>query len=278
MNASQTQTEDSVDAGPGRYSEQRRTEILRRIDELAPWYHKIDLGDGIVTPGREYDRIWNGTRRVLDGIDYNGRRVLDLASWDGMWAFEAERRGAATVVSTDVRLDGFPNLLFAREVLQSRVIPMCNVPVQDLQARLQVVRLDARFDIVHHLGLFYHLRDPMLSLAQVRGVMPEGGLLVLETAFIDDDEHSYMAFAGVPGDYHFYGVSDTWAPTRRCLREILQRSQFRPVHEERWQVVDQPNYQDDGIFKRFGRITLLAEAVAEDAMHEVELRKVRGIQ
>lgn len=262
----------------GGFSKEKKAYIQKRIEELSPWYHKIDLGDGIITPGRNYDRLWGGIRGVMDHVDYSGKRVLDIASWDGMWAFEAERRGASLVVSTDIRMDGYPNLLFAREVLESKVVPMCNVPVQELSERVKVVRLEREFDIVHHLGLFYHLRDPLLSLSQARAVMPVGGQLVLETAFIEDDENSFMAFAGLPGNYHFYGISDTWAPTRLCLKEILLRTQFKPIREDHWQVVEQPKLAKEGSNLRIGRITVLAEALPEDSVHQVELRKIKGEQ
>ncbi|MCP5416037.1 MAG: class I SAM-dependent methyltransferase [Chromatiaceae bacterium] len=252
--------------------------VKRRIKELAPWYHKIDLGNGIVTPGRSYDRLWQNISSVMDKLDYKGKNVLDIASWDGKWAFDAERRGARQVVSTDIRMDGFNNLLFAREILQSNVVPLCNVPVQELQKRLEVVRLDANFDIVHHLGLFYHLRDPLLSLSQARSVMKVGGLLVLETAFIDDDENSYMAFAGVEGNYHFYGVSDTWAPTKLCLKEVLIRSLFEPILEKSWKSMPQPQLVHKGTNLKLGRITMIAKAVAENSLKEVELRKITGKQ
>ncbi len=262
----------------GGFSSEKKAYIQKRIKELSPWYHKIDLGDGIVTPGRNYDRLWNGIRNVMDYVDYTGKRVIDIASWDGMWAFEAELRGASRVVSTDVRLNGYSNLLFVREILESNVIPMCNVPVQDLCNRLKVVNLDNEFDIVHHLGVFYHLRDPLLSLSQARAVMPEGGLLVLETAFVDDDKNSFMAFAGLPGNFHFYGVSDTWAPTRRCLKEVLIRTQFRPIHEDTWQIVKPSETPKAKSTLRVDRITMLAEAVGESSVHQVELRKIKGIQ
>jgi SAM-dependent methyltransferase len=255
-----------------------RAYIEKRIKELSPWYHKIDLGNGIVTPGREYDRIWTNTRAVIDKIDYTGKCVLDIASWDGYWAFEAERRGAKMVVSSDVRLLGFENLLFAKQVLGSKVIPLCNAPVQDLENRVRVAGFDATFDIVHHFGLFYHLRDPLLSFAQARKVMPAGALLVLETAFINDNRNSFMAFAGLHDKYHFYGGSDTWAPTLLCLREVLVRSMFKPVMEDAWQIIE-PTQAAKDKFKgkiggRIGRITMVAEAVAEDTVRPVDYRKI----
>jgi tRNA (mo5U34)-methyltransferase len=63
------------------------------------WYHTVDLGDGLVTPGT-YDH-----RGQLSEFnfpeDMSGMNVLDIGSATGFFAFEFERRGA-NVVSVDV--------------------------------------------------------------------------------------------------------------------------------------------------------------------------------
>ena len=261
------------------FSEEKLEYIRRRIEELKPWYHKIDLGSGVVTPGRDYDHMWDATRRVMETVDYHNKKVLDLASWDGLWAFTAEQKGASLVVSSDIRLEGYRNLLFAREILGSDIIPMCNVAVQDLKNRLDVVGMPEKFDIVHHYGLFYHLRDPMISLSQVRSMLSDDGVLILESAFVDDDSSSYMAFSGLPGNHHFYGISDTWAPTRLCLKEMLIRSFLKPVREEDWQIVKSKGKK--GLFSKMvpvDRITIIAGVMDPDEGHAVDQRKVFGPQ
>ena len=64
------------------------------------WYHTIDLGNGQVTPGwfdmRPYVKHYGLPERM------DGMRVLDCGTWDGFWAFELERRGAAEVVAIDL--------------------------------------------------------------------------------------------------------------------------------------------------------------------------------
>src|SRR5580704_16079938 len=73
------------------------------------WYHTIDLGDGLVTPGL-YDY-----RATLPDFHFpenmQGMTVLDVGSATGFFAFEFERRGAR-VVSTELPslrdLDRFP--------------------------------------------------------------------------------------------------------------------------------------------------------------------------
>src|SRR3954451_18820075 len=68
--------------------------------ERYPWYHTLDLGNGVVTKGM-FDH-----RPVLHHYpipaDLSGLRCLDVATMDGYWAFEMERRGAASVTALDL--------------------------------------------------------------------------------------------------------------------------------------------------------------------------------
>src|SRR3954471_1957 len=65
-----------------------------------PWYHTMELAPGVVTPG------WLDTRPVAGTVplprSLTGMRCLDVATFNGFWAFEMERRGAAEVVAIDV--------------------------------------------------------------------------------------------------------------------------------------------------------------------------------
>ena len=85
------------------------------------------------------------------------------------------------------------------------------------------------FDIVQHLGLFYHLRDPFLSLSQARSCIKTGGTLLMETNVIMDRDESFMLYNGIPSTYR---ISDNysvwWSPTVSCLNEMLVASLFEP--------------------------------------------------
>lgn len=73
------------------------------------WYHTVDLGDGLITPGM-YDY-----RETIASFhfpeDMRGMTVLDVGSATGYFAFEFERRGAR-VISVELPslrdLDRFP--------------------------------------------------------------------------------------------------------------------------------------------------------------------------
>jgi tRNA (mo5U34)-methyltransferase len=64
------------------------------------WYHTIDLGGGIVTPGYYDHRPYLGHYGLPD--DLRGKRVLDVGAASGFFSFELERRGGA-VTATDLR-------------------------------------------------------------------------------------------------------------------------------------------------------------------------------
>src|SRR5688572_32085383 len=73
-------------------------EVQARLDELL-WYHTIDVVPGATTKG------WFDLRHALSLLpwpDVRGKRCLDIGTWDGFYAFELERRGAAEVVAVDI--------------------------------------------------------------------------------------------------------------------------------------------------------------------------------
>jgi len=119
-------------------------ELKQEVSKFRMWYHKIDLGEGVVTPGYNMDVLWDNVREARKYIDFKGKNVLDLASWDGMWAFEAEKLGAENVIATDCHWDieTYEKFLFVRRVLGSKVIPYFNVSPYDLWNRLDVYLLE----------------------------------------------------------------------------------------------------------------------------------------
>jgi tRNA (mo5U34)-methyltransferase len=132
------------------------------------WYHQIDLGSGIITPGTDNTLA----RLAMIGLpeDLRGRTVLDIGAWDGAFSFEAERRGADRVVAVDSfcwngegwgSKKGFE---CARRLLGSRVEDR-EVEVLDLSPDTVGV-----FDLVLCLGVLYHMRHPLLALERIASV------------------------------------------------------------------------------------------------------------
>jgi tRNA (mo5U34)-methyltransferase len=164
---------------------------LREQIEGRQWYHTLDLAPGLRTPG------WFDLRRTAAEIlppSLAGKRCLDVGTFDGFWAFEMERRGAAEVVAIDIldprrwdwpansaeevvaalaeRKRGGAGFELAREALGSAVE----------RRELSVYELDpadvGSFAFVYVGSLLLHLRDPVRALAAVRSVCSGEAVLV----------------------------------------------------------------------------------------------------
>jgi tRNA (mo5U34)-methyltransferase len=208
-----------------------REELMKRIRKIV-WVHRIDLGNGIVTPGR-----WN-TQWVLEKLhlpeDLRGKTVLDVGAWDGFYSFEAERRGARRVLAIDSPCwggegegwgtkDGF-NL--AKEVLNSKVEDRV-MNLFDLSPEKV-----GTFDVVFFLGVLYHMRHPILALERVASVTSEQ--LIMET-HVDLLEVPRPAIAFYPGDEAYDDPTNWCGPNILAVEAMLKTVGFRRVKVvEKW--------------------------------------------
>ena len=194
--------------------------LLEQVKTLH-WAHTIDLGDGAVTPG--YWPASDFIRRALDQVDFRGKKVLDVGCWDGLWSFEAEKRGAALVWATDDRSQrpwrDQPTVELARQLLQSRVRYFPDVPVFDVP-KLGI----ADFDVVLFFGVYYHLKDPLLALSRLRQVMKTGAVLLVEGEVIHGSQECFARFCY--RQHHSGDPSNWWVPTVPCLRQWIECSYF----------------------------------------------------
>jgi len=198
-------------------------EVLQaEIAKIPFWYHRIDLGDGIVTPGRA-DTKWGQTGDFIGmPSSLSGKTVLDIGAWDGFYSFEAERRGAKRVLATDqfawTTPEAKAGFTLARRALKSTVEDM-NVDVMDLSAERVGV-----FDVVMFLGVLYHMRHPMLAMEKVASVT--GGQLIVET-HVDLLDVTRPAMAFYPGS-ELSGDATNWCgPNPAMVLAMLQVAGFR---------------------------------------------------
>jgi tRNA (mo5U34)-methyltransferase len=155
--------------------EQAAAALQQQVDAVPYWWHSIDIGHGVMTPGGSGDT--SRSLKLLDlPDDLTGKTVLDIGAWDGFYSFECERRGAARVVASDLfawRYISKAGFDLARDVLDSRVEDL-EIDVFDISPETV-----GMFDIVLFLGVLYHLRDPFLGLAHAASVTRER--LIIET-------------------------------------------------------------------------------------------------
>jgi tRNA (mo5U34)-methyltransferase len=206
-----------------------KDDLKRRVEQLT-WFHQIDLGDGIVTPGRDK------TAKKLKAMQLPslaGKTVLDVGANDGFFSFAAERAGASRVVAVDSYAWGknltSPNgplvqskasFDLAHEVLGSKV--------ETIEADLYDLTLEeiGSFDVVFMLGVLYHLRNPLLGLEHLATLTKE--LLVVESLvdliWARRPVAAFYPAADIPQD-----ETNWWAPNSLAMRGMLLSCGFREV-------------------------------------------------
>ena len=191
---------------------------IARVD----WFHTMDLGRGITTPGR----IVCMSPEQLEIGRLDGLTVLDIGAWDGAYSFMAERRGAKRVLATDSVVwsgawkTGNAGFKLARRVLKSNVEDM-NIDVMDLSPSRPGV-----FDVVLFLGVLYHLRHPLLALERIFSVV--GKQLILET-HVDLADLTRPAMAFYPGTELAGDPTNWWGPNPLAVEAMLKSVGFRTV-------------------------------------------------
>ncbi len=199
-------------------------QTLREEVEQIRWWHPIDLGDGLVTPGIDVTPARLAEIRMPE--DLSGLSVLDIGAWDGFFSFEAERRGARRVLATDSfcwdgggwgTKKGFE---LARRALGSRVEDKW---IQVLDLSPDTV---GTFDVVLFLGILYHMKHPLLALERVASVTT--GQLIMQTQ-VDMLAVSRPAMAFYPGS-ELGGDPTNWcAPNPPALTAMLETVGFRKI-------------------------------------------------
>jgi tRNA (mo5U34)-methyltransferase len=231
--------------------------LEKRVAAVPMWWHSIDLGEGVVTPGVKPTDA-NAELEALQLPDLRGKTVLDIGSWDGFYSFAAERLGAERVVALDhfvwsidreaVEADraerrrrrlpiehpeGKPGLWrpdtlpgkrgfdLAHEALGSRVEPV----VADFM-NVDLAALGT-FDVVLFLGVLYHLRHPLLALERVAGVTGELAVIETEAAVFPGSgdralcEFVELEYKGDPTNW--------WLPNERALVGLCRAAGFSDV-------------------------------------------------
>ncbi|MDO8601459.1 MAG: DUF1698 domain-containing protein [bacterium] len=222
--------EDVVSLDPPK-SGMSKEAVIEKIAQVPFWWHHIDLGYGITTPGHQGDiHHPTGSKNLLENLqipqNLKGKTVLDIGAWDGFLSFAAERRGADKVMAIDnfyrdqLEHTASRGFEIAKEILASKV-EFRKASVYDLNPEEF-----GMFDVVIFPGVFYHLRHPLMALDKVYSVCRE--MLILETHYDPYDGDSKTPLA------RFYEGSEVnndpttwWGFNEACLLASLRSVGFK---------------------------------------------------
>jgi len=229
--------------------------VETELTTLSPWYHSIDLGNGVVTPGQGDPRA--KFERLLPYLpaDLRGLRVIDVGCNAGGVSVEFARRGAHVVgVETTDRF--YRQAVWVRDQLGLRTF-------EPLQRTAYEIGDLGRFDVAVFLGIIYHLRYPQLSLDLLSSICD--GIMFLSTPIVDSPasvmENRLPSDITAPVPPESESHYNWWYPSQPALLRMLTAAGFTDIeiisHTAR-PFVSSSAYVDNASTFPTGQLTLKA--------------------
>ena len=156
--------------------------IKKDIERLSPWFHNLHLPGNIKTAPQHSlgDFPSFKWQQLKDHVpeDLTGWKVLDIGCNAGFYSFELAKRGAR-VMGIDLDTHYLEQANWAATVLglEDRV-EFRQMQVYDLW------KTEDEFDMVWFMGVFYHLRYPLLALDIISQKVKK--MMVFQTLMMPD--------------------------------------------------------------------------------------------
>lgn len=222
-------------------------EFKKRILELQPFWHNIDLGDGLRTKvsasdmKEEQDHPASKWERFKDAVpaDLSGARILDVGCAEGFFTVEMLKRNAESVTALDEgrsyidRMDFVLDVLHEKEIVdRKRVNLLCrsffDFPYDRPRGTLLFPHwhsgdpVDVRYDFVLFLGVLYHLRYPMLAMDMLSAMTDTVYLESATTRSIGRETDESLAYFPAPD-------AAGWVASPACLEHMARQAGFTGI-------------------------------------------------
>jgi tRNA (mo5U34)-methyltransferase len=215
-----------------------KDELRRRAEALGPWFHNIEIGGVWTAPNHflgNYPAVkWKGFADAIPQ-DLTGKTVLDIGCNGGFYSLEMKKRGASRVLGID-----FDDVYLAQARFAAQMTG-CDIEFRKLSV-YDVGILQERFDVVLFMGVFYHLRHPLLALDLIhehvakdllvfqsmqRGsqetLQVEENYTFWQTEHFDDPRYPKLHFIE---SRYADDPTNWWVPKLACVEAMLRSAGF----------------------------------------------------
>lgn len=158
---------------------------VEAIQRLGPWFHNLHLPDGSQTApdhplGGDFPAFkWAQIAQVLP-LDLSGWSVLDIGCNAGFYSLALAERGADVL-----GIDHDPHYLAQAKWAVTQFGLEDRVELRRLEV-YELGQLELTFDLVLFMGVFYHLRHPLLGLDLAAEKVER--MMVFQTLSLPGDE------------------------------------------------------------------------------------------
>lgn len=159
-----------------------KEEIQAFLERERLKYQKIELPFGLSTPGNTRDQLFD----IAFGDDLSGKSVLDVGSYLGAFCLEAIKRGASRAVGIELN---------SERIRQARTInDIVGSSAEYIQADIDELHLDERFDVCLCLNILHHLRDPIRLLYHLTDITRDRLMLEIASLGRHDRKRIQLGF------------------------------------------------------------------------------------
>lgn len=259
--------------------------LKEQIASLKPWFHNLHLPNGEQTapdhyfgdfPRFKWEEIKNSIPASLEGWT-----ALDIGCNAGFYSFELAKRGAQVL---GIDLD--PHYLKQARWAAGQMGLADKVTFRQLQV-YDLSKLEQTFDIIIFMGVFYHLRYPMLALDIITQKVNK--LLVFQTMTMPGeevyptkpdmsmDDRDEMLEDGWPMMAFIEkrlanDPTNWWAPNHACIEAMLRTCGLRikdhPGHE---MYIAEPDPSLEAVAKGWNHSEYLS-AIGQEWLKAIEAK------
>jgi tRNA (mo5U34)-methyltransferase len=235
-------------------------ELAHRIQEMGKWFHNLNINGVYTAPDHflgDFPNIkWQKICKEIPA-SIAGKSVLDIGCNGGFYSIEMKRRGADYVLGIDVDDRYLNQARFASQALGFDIdFRKCSVYELD--------SIPGQFDYVIFMGVFYHLRYPLLGLDLA--VKKAARTFIFQSMLRGSNETGSWA-----SDYSS-DPTNWWIPNRSAAEAMLRSAGLtiisHPEHET-WICQPQSTHRD-------GRYVVDLEFAGELAPEEEEGDDLHG--
>ena len=164
------------------------------------------------------DLKWN---RLLNSLpDMKDKLVLDVGCNNGYFLFKILEQAPRHILGIDPVLSCLLQYKAILALLKERP------PISfELLGHQHLPYLATTFDVIFHMGIIYHHKNPIAQILDLRNALRPGGTLIIETINIPGEE-SYCLF---PEDRYAKMRNIWFVPTTSCLINWLQKCKFKNI-------------------------------------------------
>jgi tRNA (mo5U34)-methyltransferase len=202
------------------------------------WFTQVKFANGISPRCQEASTLDENhemkKKLMIPWIKKNipGKRVLDLFSANGAFAFECALAGAKEVVGIEFDEDRVRCAQFVAEALRRKGMVAPQFYVADVYSLAD--RFSEPFDVVLCMGGLYHIADPPYVLTQIRKLTREK--VILQTSGVLPGTDNRATFV-IREDQRSKGLTSirggkgVWMLSVPCFQAILAHAGFRVLED-----------------------------------------------